>query len=136
MTPSTHPDPATRALSNQLLADAGYEVVTGPSLESGLEFRRRLRNLRLQAYLLWPLVFFALAIAGGSLWYLAPPLAWLAWVGVAWVMFVGRVRPERRLLAQRCPACAEKFFHARNRTFFKQRNVWSNVCGNCGYHAS
>jgi hypothetical protein len=135
MTPSSHPDPATRDLSNQLLADAGYEVVMGPSLESAADFRKRLRRLRLQAYFLWPVAFASLAIVGWHFEYRAPALSWLAFAGVLWVMFVGRARSEGELLKQRCPACAEMFFHARNRKLFKQRSVWSNVCGNCGFHA-
>jgi hypothetical protein len=135
MTPSTHPDPATRARSNQLLAEAGYEIAMGPSGESSREFRARLNRLRLQAFLLWPIAFFSTAILGWFFEHRFPPFSWLAFAGTLWVMFVGRVRPQRKLMAQRCPACGEKFFFAKDKIFFKQKNVWSNICANCKHHA-
>ena len=86
--------------------------------------------LRLKAFLLWPLVFLGLAIAGWSLENRVPALSWMIFVLALWVMFFRAYRDQVRLYNYRCPHCGEIFFK-RKTSIVWPRNVWSNRCVNC-----
>ncbi len=90
-----------------------------------------LRNLRLRAFLLWPVVMFALM----ELMYFfdarSRAVSTLLFALVVWVLFFRAYRDGRRLSTFRCPHCRERFFYTKVSWIFGYGNLWSNRCVHC-----